>query len=276
MADLDHLLSLDIAEAAADAAEPPAFAEIERRGVQRRHRRAALSAFATTAVLAVVLLVARQGLPGADESAPLLPAGPTPTVGTPARTDVVVPGMTGLGDPSQTALIWLDRGDVPVGAADIRRLEVSSAGSSPLWTFALAAPYPSEASLDAQSRVIEYGLVIDSNLDLVPDCEIGMSNDNDTTSEPGDLRVWVKNLRNGVIAQRTAPPYGVPVEFAHPYEANADGTTPEVRFLFLKGTGAPCDGAGDSDNIYVWAEVRDNGQVVARDVAPDTAWLRVQ
>lgn len=276
MVDLDHLLDPDVCEAAADAAQVPAFAQIQRRGLQRRRRRTALSAVVAVAALAVVLLVARNWVPGAGEAAPPVPAGPTPTTGTPARQDVVR-AQPGQGEDSGPVLAWTDGGDTTIGAADIRRIEVTrSVGDGPAWVFTLAAPYPSEASLDAQRRVIEYGLVIDSNMDRIPDCEIGMNNDNHTESEPRNLRVWVKNLRSGVVEERIGGPYGKPVEFYHPYDGTREGTTPLARFLFLGGDSSPCDGSGDGDNIYAWTEVRDNGRVIARDVAPDTAWLRVQ
>ncbi len=51
MADLDRLLRPDVSEAAAEAAQLPDFASIQRRGVRRRRTRAALGAAAVVAVL---------------------------------------------------------------------------------------------------------------------------------------------------------------------------------------------------------------------------------
>jgi hypothetical protein len=70
------------------------------------------------------------------------------------------------------------------------------------FTTDLAEDYPSETRLDALGRVVEYGVVIDTDGDLRPDCHLGISNDNDTTAELVDLHVWLKTLPHADV---TAP-----------------------------------------------------------------------
>ncbi|MFQ6170677.1 hypothetical protein ACK8HX_03650 [Oryzobacter sp. R7] len=274
MADLDHLLHPDVAEAAAGAAQPPAFADVERRGVGRRRRRRAVAVAATAAALAVVVLVGRPWLPGWRDAAPLVPAGPSATAGTPDPQHFVEADDGGV----PAIRSWQDPADTAEGYVDIRLLEAGGfgGGAGRDWRLTLAGPYPSETTLDAQGRVVEYGMVFDADADLVPDCELGISNDNATTTEPGDFRVWVRSLRTGRVAERVGGPYGLPFDFAHPEESRDEPEEADnavtMSFFFLGGGEPPCTGG---NNLYAWAEVRENGRVIARDVAPDSAWLRV-
>lgn len=83
MADLDRLLRADISHAAAEAAEPPDFAPIERRGAQRRRTHTMLMAAAAVVVMAIV--AAGSSLVIGDEStspSPVSPGPPSPTFGS--------------------------------------------------------------------------------------------------------------------------------------------------------------------------------------------------
>ena len=285
MADLDHLLHPEVADAAADAAEVPSFETIQRRGLARRRRRTAALLGATAVVVAAIGAGVVAWGPGRDGAEQLPPAG-TPTRGGPlapkAEPNRVVRPVVddSEGDVLQ---VWADPADTTAGVVDIERLEVWNfgGGSAKDWAIRLADSYPGEAALDAADRVIEYGVVIDNDLDGVGDCEIGINNDNVTTTASGDFRVWVRNLRNGDVDERVGGPYGIPIDFVHPAEAGPDDPEPstrehEMRFFFLDSTPTPCDGYGDSDNVYMWAQLSENGNVIERDVVPDGAWLHVE
>lgn len=83
MADLDRLLSADISRAAAEAAESPGFAPIQRRGTQRRRTHTKLMAAA--AVVVIALVAAGSSLVIGYESTsppPASPGPPSPTFGS--------------------------------------------------------------------------------------------------------------------------------------------------------------------------------------------------
>lgn len=77
MTDLDRLMTVDISRAAAEAIEPPNFAAIERRAVQRRWTRASLVAGAAAVAVAIVT-VGTSLVGGTGDRAPA-PA-PEPTI----------------------------------------------------------------------------------------------------------------------------------------------------------------------------------------------------
>ncbi len=269
MADLDRLLRSDIAAVAAEQARTPGFDTIERRGLQRRRRRTGLvtAVLAAAAVFAVV--AGSQLLPGRQDAAPTYPVD-RPTQPWKALRS---PGQV----VSDRAVPWLDPADTTDGAVDIRRVLVSrgsDAGSLGEFTIDLAESYPGEGRLDALGRIIEYGVVIDTDGDLRPDCHMGISNDNDTTAEPVDLHVWLKNLRTGVADDRLGGPYGYPFDFVHPGQSIPDGhLPPRMQFSFLNGTPTPCDAYGPGDHFYVYSSLTQNGQVTTWDFAPDKGWL---
>jgi hypothetical protein len=49
-------------------------------------------------------------------------------------------------------------------------------------------------------------------------------------------------------------------------------------FTFLRGmtNPRPCDPLGDSSTFYAWSSVMQGGQVIARDYAPDAAWMPIR
>lgn len=162
-----------------------------------------------------------------------------------------------------------DQRDVTVPEIDIVSVAEGfqfNGGSS--WRFRLAARAPR----DPAGRVIAYGVVVDRDGDHEPDCQIGINNN---TREDGDFYVWVTNLRTHETVDRHGPPYGMPVEFAHPAEEGIDRS---MSFGFLRGLSRPdpCDPLNDASTFYVWSSVTDDGQVVARDYAPNAAWLPIR
>jgi hypothetical protein len=168
-------------------------------------------------------------------------------------------------------LDWDDPRDAAIAEVDIISVAEGqdfNGGSS--WRFKLAARAP----LDPVDRVIAYGVVVDGDGDYRPDCQIGIMNH---TTESG-YHVWVTNLRNHETAVRDHGPYGAPVEFAHPAEDGMQEVAPEMQFGFLTGLKrpGPCDPFGDSSTFYAWSSVMQGGQVVARDYAPDAAWMPIR
>lgn len=253
----------------------PDLVSLEREGRARAARRrgwvaAAAAAVAVVVTIASVSWVLRDG----GEVAPAPPVD-TPTSGpdqSPPPSTGADPtnGPTQVGSPETLAPTdrsrWLDGQDTEVGAIDIREVRSSISGGQPYWGLELSDAYPTPTTPAAPS-VIEYGLVIDVDGDRLEDCRIGISDD---TSEPGEFRVWVENLRTGVSDDRTGPPYGIPIDFAHPTERSGRRA---MTFFFVPVAGEPCGRLGPSSAFYAWSTAFDQGLVVAQDVAPDAAWL---
>lgn len=269
MADLDRLLRSDVAAVAAEQAHPPDFDTIEHRGLRRRRRRAALVTGALAASAVVAVVAGSQLLPGRVDAAPTYPVDRPTGQWSAVRT----PGLV----VDEGAGQWLDPADAADGAMDIRRVVAGEVGGNQTqddFTIRLAETHPGEGRLDALGRVIEYGVVIDTDGDLRPDCHLGISNENATTGEPVDYHVWLKNLRTGLEDDRVGGPYGDPFDFSHPGEPVLDGATPPVmRFSFLGGSPAPCDAYGPGAHFYVYSSLTENGQVTSWDFAPDNGWL---
>jgi hypothetical protein len=158
-----------------------------------------------------------------------------------------------------------DARDAEIGAIDIRGLRTTGYAEDLRWTLDLREVRPEASTLEAEHRVIEYGVVIDGDGDHVGDCEVGLNND---APKHGDFRVWVKNLRTGVKAQQVGGPYGYPIDFGF-YGR-------QIALVFLVDTPAPCDPFTRSASFYAWSSVRDDGQVTAWDFAPNSAWLAMR
>lgn len=269
MVDLDRLLRSDIAAVAAEHAHAPEFYAIEHRGLQRRRRRTGLVAGLLAAAAVVAVVAGSQLLPGRQDAAPTYPMDRL----TQAWTAIHAPGQV----VEDRAVRWLDPADAADGAIDIRQVDVSGSREDQTladFTIELAETYPGEGRLDALGRVIEYGVVIDTDGDLRPDCHIGINNENATSGEPTDLHVWAKNLRTGAEDDRVGGPYGYPFDFAHPGEPVPDGgTPPRMQFNFLGQTPTPCDAYGPGDHYYAYSALFQNGQVTSWDFAPDDGWL---
>lgn len=168
----------------------------------------------------------------------------------------------------------MDGDDAAVGGIDIRRVHATS---RPEWRLVLREPPPLASTLDAARRVMEHGVVVDSDGDRVADCHVGISTDAPT---PGELRVWVSDLRTGVTDEQVGPPYGFPIDFFHPGEREDLGTVGTmdrtVALFFLGGTGGAHCGQGPAASYYAYAVVMDRGRDPMWDFAPDAAWLTVR
>jgi hypothetical protein len=135
------------------------------------------------------------------------------------------------------------------------------------WGLDLVGYPPPDATLDANRRVIEYGVVLDDGNDGVADCLIGISSGADDVQ---GYRVWATNLRSGVTQEQLGPPYGFPIDFSHP---NEQSEAPYgMRFFFLSGI-RPCDLPTGRIAFYAWSTTSTDGVVQAWDYAPDNAWL---
>ncbi len=159
-------------------------------------------------------------------------------------------------------------GDTARPDVDIEQVIVDVPGETH-WRIRLAAEPPKAAELDPTRTVISYGLAFDTTDDGAADYEVGISNE---ASPAGDYRVWVTNLATGDTDEQIGPPYGFPVEFAHPDEESG---SPEEEatmvFTFLPGSGPP--GINVRTRVYGWASVEVDGEIVAWDYAPDAGWL---
>lgn len=266
------------------AAGVPVYGDLDRaiaraRLEQRRRTRALTALTAAAAVIAVVVSVIAVNGGGPKALPPVGPAttpGPTQTPSVsawkptgPLRADatrVVSTETDQFGNPQA----WADPRDTTSPGIDIVAVyegQDFNGGSS--WRFQLAA----RTARDPVGRVIAYGVVVDGDGDHRPDCQVGVSNDG---PEEGQFHVWVTNLRTHVTAVQDGPPYGMPVEFAHPAE---DGmpSPPEIQLGFLSGLTHPdpCERFGAAPTFYAWSSVTKAAEIVETDYAPDAAWLPI-
>ncbi len=272
------------------AADARVYGDLDRAITQadrdRRRRDGALGALATAAVVLAMVAGATLFTDGEPDSRQ--PIGPATTTPAPAPTASASPEVRW--EPPEplrpaasrvvrlerdfygNSLPWPDPGGATSAGIDIVAVAEGAdfhGGSS--WRFELGAATPR----DPVGRIIGYGIVVDGDGDHRPDCQIGINND---APKPRDFHVWVTNLRTHETAQRNGPPYGVPVEFAHPAEGGIGGHQPEMQFGFLTGLEHPsvCDPFGKSATFYAWASLTVGGEVAEQDFAPDAAWMPIR
>lgn len=269
-------------------ADVPVYGDLERAieqaGREQRRRHGAIAGLAAAAAVAAVVVGVLATTRDVNSSPP--PTGPsptptpTPTESTsaaamweppaplrPAASRVLRPDHDSYGN----ALPVGDQGDTPIAEIDIVSIGEGSdfhGGSS--WGLPLAARPPR----DPAGRVIAYGVVVDGDGDHRADCQIGINNH---APEHGDFHVWVTNLRTHETAVQNGPSYGMPVEFAHPAEEDMQEFDPVMSFGFLRGLKRPdpCDPFDDSSSFYAWSSVSEGEHVVARDFAPNAAWMPI-
>jgi len=166
---------------------------------------------------------------------------------------------------------WQDPLDAAERWVDVERGAFHSEGQ-PHWYIELAAKPPLAADLEPGS-LIAYGLVLETTGDLVPDYLIGIDND---APQQGDFHVWVTNLATGETDEQIGPPYGLPIEFAHPDETQPGDSPgpPSMVFTFLPGS-QPAGFSPETVRFYAWASATNQGEVLAWDYAPDTGWITV-
>jgi hypothetical protein len=151
--------------------------------------------------------------------------------------------------------------------ADITEVVVSSI-DQPHWRLRLAIVPPKADELDPAETVITYGLTYDRDIDGIADYVVGISNE---APVAGEFRVWVSDLATGETREQVGPPYGYPVEFAHPDESPGGLQLPEMVFTFVPGSRRGA--VHHQTRFYTWASVSEGGEVVAWDYAPDVGWL---
>lgn len=269
-----------------DHIAPPTVpvADDVRRGRRRvRRNRGIVTGGVALGVAGVVLTASL--ITGGDRDTHPEPAIPSPTA-TATDTATVstppippAPGWAGALRTDQASLPVLsertgrvDGADAAVGWIDIRRVY---AYARPEYRLVLQDPPPLASSLDPTRRVMEHGVVVDSDGDRVADCRIGISTDAPT---PGDFRVWVTDLRAGTTVEQIGPPYGIPIDFFHPAEREdptVESMSRTISLFFLGATpGARCE-LGTGASFYAYAVVMDRGRDPEWDFAPDAAWLRI-
>jgi hypothetical protein len=268
------------------AVPPFTVADDVRRGRRRvrRNRGLVTAGVALAVVGAAVVATTFDGSRLVDRPLPLapMPSAATPSPSPPwerirpASEEASMPvlNMDPHAMPENAAEedhVWNDTADTAFSGVDIEKVRRPSYRRLE-WHLELRGSPPPAATLDPERQVVEYGLVVDGDGDLVADCQIGISSN---ASTAGDYRVWVTNLRTGVSENRIGPPYGVPFDFTHPDEAASEDPPPQIptmKFYFLYESPTPCDQFGESANFYAWASMTDNGRVT-RDFAPNAAWL---
>ena len=229
---------------------------------------------AAAALAFVIVAIGIRFLPATD-GAPE-PADP-PTTTTwpgPVREDATSLGITTMErDVGDGTWSWEDPLDTPVDWIDVQRVSFLSEGQ-PHWYTELGAKPPLAADLEP-GVLIAYGLVLDMGGDGVADHVVGIDNN---APQPGDFHVWVTDLASGETDEQIGGPYGYPIEFRHPDEAQPGDYPPghpaTMVFTFLGGSAPAGLGLGMTQ-FYVWTSTTVDGEVVAWDYAPDSSWLRV-
>jgi hypothetical protein len=255
-----------------DASRVPLVGQMPEHVRFRVRRRRAMTV--VTASLAASLLIAGSvfAVRSFDRSG-VMPAPPAPA--SPISEDWMLEDRLGASQVYATRT-WEDPRDASVAGVDMTRLKFSG-NRSPDWYLELAE-LPKERTT---AEVLSYGLVLDTTRDGVPDYLVGIE---DYPTPPGDVlagdqdsprhtrRVWVTDLATGETDEQIGPPYGFPIEFVFPRER--DGTDARMVFTFIPGS-EPDDMVRRSVRIYAWASLTRDGEVVARDVAPDDGWMTV-
>jgi len=139
---------------------------------------------------------------------------------------------------------WEDGRDSDMPWADIVEVRyIPRGGPRTSAVYIVLGERPPRAETLPVNEVISYGFVVDTDADGVADYEVGIETD---AHDFGDFNVWVTDLANGVTSEKTAPPYGFPVEFMHPDEvsremaANAlEELARTMLFGFLAGSDPP-------------------------------------
>jgi hypothetical protein len=183
---------------------------------------------------------------------------------------------------AQTMMAWngcaanssfLDAHDAATPYVDIEWVAVDRSAPTH-WRLRFAASLPKADTFDSAHTIFSYGLTFETTGDGVADYLVGISNE---APHPGHLRVWLTDLATGHTDEQVGPPYGFPVEFAHPGEVtepadedDEDGGNAMI-FTFLPGTRP--EGISRHASFYSWAFVEQDGEVRGWDYVPDVGWL---
>jgi hypothetical protein len=231
-------------------------------------------AVAAAALALVIVAIGIRFLPATDGATDPIDQPTTTTWPGPVREDTTSLGITTMErDDGEGTWSWEDPLDSPVDWIDVQRVSFASEGQ-PHWWIELAAKPPLAVDLEP-GVLIAYGLVLDTGGDGIADYVVGIENN---ASEPGDFHVWVTDLASGETGEQFGPPYGIPVEFSHPDEAQPGDYPPNhpatMVFTFL-GSSAPAGLGLGTTQFYVWTSTTTDGEVISWDYAPDSSWLRI-
>lgn len=208
-------------------------------------------ALVAAAVLLAALLIGGTLAVGGALRLPWLPSPAPTSLGWtgPLRSDAATMPLNVFGADGQDAEVaWIDIRRIGSGGFQGLRLEL---GGAP----------PPASTLDPTQTVIEYGVVLDKDLDRAPDCLIGINND---APNRGDYRKWVTDLSTGATAEDVgAASYGQPLGLVG------------FRVDFsVENRPATCAGLGSGSlAFYAWASLTESGRVTAWDYAPDFGWF---
>ena len=195
-----------------------AMPEQVRPRVRRRQATTVLTAsMAAVALIAGSVFVVRSFDRSAVTPAPPVPVSPTPDT----HWSLEVPRGA---SPVHATQRWEDPRDTAEPWVDIVSVKYSLTNSGH-WEIDLAET-PTRGR--GPTQVLSYGLVLDTKGDGVADYLVGIE---DRQTGPGDYRVWVTDLATGETSEQIGPPYGYPIEFAHPDESA--GRTRPWSFTFL-------------------------------------------
>lgn len=249
-------------------ADVPVYGDLDRaigQAASDRRRRNGLVATiaAAAAVLAVVvgvLAITRDGRGTQQPIGPTSPS-PTPSVAPTEWPGVIRPGTSWpvvsdqrLGPPGDPWRGRIDPQDSAVGEVDIR---VVAGVERARWKLELRTGRPLETIPRSSDRIVEYGVVVDTDGDRVGDCQLAMTTD----------RISLKNLRSGVTEEKVGAA-------GYPFDT-AEDDLPSVSLFFLNGVWQePCEPPRGPIRWYAYASLTENGQVTAWDFAPDAAWLK--
>jgi hypothetical protein len=288
----DLLLGQFLDWQATDVADAPSADEVTDR-IKRSAARPAIFGGRPRQLLWVAAALLLLALAGAVVGAAVLlrnedrvQPSPTPTLATeptlqlspvigwtgPVRSDATNMPLLPARSGPEGGRLWIDDADASTAWADLTEVQWrGTAGEQPYWFLGLASKPPITSDL-APVTVLEYGVVLETTGDGVPDYEFGLNTSTERLAGRA-FRVWVTNLATGTTQEQLGPPYGYPVEFRHPDESEPDDPASWARtvmFTFLD-SGPP--GLGSGTRYYAWASHTENGDLVSWDYAPDNGWL---
>ena len=168
------------------------------------------------------------------------------------------------------SLRWSEAPDTAPSWVDIAGVEIVPEFQN--WRLELGVDHPARDVLSRAGQVLGFGFVMDTNGDAMADYLVGVDND----AEAPLVRVWLTDLATGETQENSTGPYGDPFDFATTLEGkgiSGDPLRPPGGTFFNVGFAPPELFDFPTTRFYAWASLTENGEVVAWDYAPDTAWL---
>ena len=165
---------------------------------------------------------------------------------------------------------WSEAPDTTPRWVDIARVGIVPEFQN--WRLELGLDHPRRDALARAEQVLGFGFVMDTTGDGVADYVVGIDSDADTPA----VHVWLTDLASGDTRERFSGPYGDPFDFSTSLESEGiagDPARPPGGTFFNVGFAPPELFDFQTTRFYAWASLTEDGEVVAWDYAPDTAWL---